>query len=141
MSVYENDYSLNWEVIATWLAIAAVGGGLLAIIKVDSVRKRLTAAWTLFPAIFVVAVCVYALVATDYDWFVPILAAPILLILLLAPWAASALLAYYFTRRICSHRQQSLLSLQKSKPASQDISSLPAQSSQRRGRRRRGGRS
>lgn len=97
LKMYENGYSLNWQVIAVWLAIAATGGGLLALVERKILQKRLLIVWTIFPAGFVVPMSIYAFAV--YDWLVPVLALPILLMMLGGPWAAAVMAGFEIVSR------------------------------------------
>ncbi|MFZ4066724.1 MAG: hypothetical protein ACOYKF_04205, partial [Phenylobacterium sp.] len=114
-NMYGNDYSVSWGAISAWLAIAALVGGGIALIRQADVRNSLLFGWYLFPAAAMTILCAVLYVVLPDDrymspagghWFVMLLAAAALALILTPPWALAAWIAAKLTERFRGGSEQ-----------------------------------
>lgn len=97
--MYGNDYSWVPSFFAGLLALAALGGLLISLIKTDTIRFRIFKAWLLMPALLSMGLGVVAAIfGKNLEPYSPILFVPVFAIILLPPWLIAACPVYGFAR-------------------------------------------
>jgi polyferredoxin len=99
--MYENDYSWVPSFFGGLMALAAVGGGAISLIRPRALRSRILKVWLLMPVLFsLVLGVVAALFAKNLEPYSPALFVPIFAIIFSLPWLIAACPAYGFVRFI-----------------------------------------
>ena len=102
LNMYDNDYFISWAAVSVWLAVAALVGGGIALIRQAGVRDRLLFGWYVFPAAAVTILCAVLYVVLPDNrymspagghWLVMLLTAAALSLVLTPPWALVAWMA------------------------------------------------
>jgi hypothetical protein len=117
--MYGNDYSVSWGAISAWLAVAALVGGGIALIRPAGVSNRLLFGWYLFPtaAVTILFAVLYVVLPDDRymspaggHWLVMLLAAAALALILTPPWALAAWIAAKLVERCRGSSEQTKVS-------------------------------
>lgn len=93
--MYDNDYSVSLLWVAGWLAVAALGGGVIALVRQPSLRRKLTIWWSLFPALAATTVCAILYLVMPEDrylstgghWLIMLMVAVVVSLTYTPPWA------------------------------------------------------
>lgn len=101
--MYENDYSWVPGFIVGLMAVAAVGGLTVAVIRPSLIRRRALIAWLTLPITLSIGLGVMsALFAQNIEPITPILLPLFLSAILMPPWLITAAPAFVFSRYLQS---------------------------------------
>lgn len=98
--MYENDYSWVPSFFAGLMAVAALGGMMIALIRSRATRLCVLWVWLSIPVVLSMVLGVSALFAENVEPLTPILLVPFVAALLLPPWAIATFPAFAVCRYV-----------------------------------------
>ncbi len=105
--MYANDYSWVPTYLAGFVALAALGGLIIASIRSDTARSRLFVAWLLVPVLLAIGLGVVgAALGRNFGPYSPILFVPIFAASISIPWIIAAWPVYAFARFILARARR-----------------------------------